>query len=134
MLSDRLHRSYPSNDVNDQEATLLVRDHEAAPPRRVPRDRWSFATLEDGRVVPDASHIYMASGFVAGKVYQMVYSTTGAPVVGLGLLATRDMTSFLRYGPAQEGNPCAGDVQYAYGFGASQSGRFLRQFLYLGLN
>ncbi len=35
---------------------------------------------------------------------------------------------------AQEGNPCAGDLQYAYSFGVSQSGRFLRHFLYLGLN
>ena len=134
MLSDRMHRTYSSNDTSDPEANLLVRDHEDAPPDTIPRDRWSFARLEDGRVVPDASHIYMASGFSPGKVYQIVYSTTGAPVVGLGLLATRDMASFLRYGPAREGNPCAGDVQYAYGFGASQSGRFLRQFLYLGLN
>ena len=32
------------------------------------------------------------------------------------------------------GNPCAGDIRRAYAFGASQSGRYLRQFLYLGLN
>ena len=64
----------------------------------------------------------------------MVYTTTGAPVIGLGLLAMRDIVSFLRYGSAQEGNPCAGHIQYAYSFGRSQSGRFLRHFLYLGLN
>src|SRR5262245_19631943 len=46
----------------------------------------------------------------------------------------RDLVAFLRYGTAQAGNPCAGDVQHAYAFGASQSGRYLRQFLYLGLN
>ncbi len=134
MLSDRLHRPYSTRDINDQRATLTVRDNEDAPPQVVPRHRWSFARLENGRVVPDASHIYMASGFVPGKIYQVVYSTTDAPVVGLGFVATRDFVSFLRYGTAQEGNPCASDVQYAYGFGASQSGRFLRQFLYLGLN
>ncbi len=134
MLSDRLHRPYSTRDINDQQATLTVRDNEDAPPQVVPRHRWSFARLEGGHVAPDASHIYMASGFVPGKVYQVVYSTTDAPVVGLGFVATRDMVSFLRYGTAQEGNPCAGDVRYAYGFGASQSGRFLRQFLYLGLN
>ena len=33
-----------------------------------------------------------------------------------------------------DGNPCAGDIRHAYAFGASQSGRYLRQFLYLGLN
>ena len=74
------------------------------------------------------------SGFLPGKVYQVVYTTAGAPVIGLGLLATRDMASFLRYGAASEGNPCAGHIQYAYSFGRSQSGRFLRHFLYLGLN
>ncbi|HEX9867487.1 MAG TPA: hypothetical protein VGC99_02650, partial [Candidatus Tectomicrobia bacterium] len=84
--------------------------------------------------MPDATSIYLASGFLPGKVYQVVYTTTGAPVIGLGLLATRDMASFLKYGAASEGNPCAGHIQYAYSFGRSQSGRFLRHFLYLGLN
>ena len=134
LLSDRLHRPYPATHLYDPDATLLVRDTDDAPPQVIPRAQWSFAKLEDGKVVPDASHIYMASGFVAGKLYQVVYTTTGAPVIGLGLLTTRDITAFLRYGTAQEGNPCAGSVQHAYAFGASQSGRYLRQFLYLGLN
>ena len=133
-LSDRVHQPYRASDLNDPEATLTVGDGEDAQSHPVPRDRWSFARLDGGRVVPDASHIYMASGFMPGKFYEVVYTTTGAPVVGLGLLATRDLVSFLRYAGASEGNPCAGDIQYAYGFGASQSGRFLRQFLHLGLN
>ena len=52
----------------------------------------------------------------------------------LGLLGVRDMVSHLKYVPDQQHNPCAGHIDYAYGFGASQSGRFLRHFLYLGLN
>ena len=68
------------------------------------------------------------------KVYQVLYTTTGAPVIGLGLLTPRDLIAFLRYGTAQEGNPCAGALHAAYAFGASQSGRYLRHFLYLGLN
>ena len=131
-LSDRVHQPYPVSDPNDTEATLTMADGEDAPRSRVPRDLWSFARLEGGGAVPDAFHIYMASGFAPGKVYEVVYTTDKAPVVGLGLLATRDLVSFLRY--ASQGNPCAGDIQYAYGFGASQSGRFLRQFLHLGLN
>jgi hypothetical protein len=134
LLSDRLHRPHPANDLNDRGATLTVQDHEDAPPHTIPRDQWSFARLEGDRVVPDATHIYLASGFVPGKVYQVVYTTAGAPVIGLGLLVARDMASFLQYGSAQEGNPCAGHIRYAYSFGRSQSGRFLRHFLYLGLN
>ncbi|MBI3326997.1 MAG: hypothetical protein HYZ81_09890 [Nitrospinae bacterium] len=133
-LADRIHRAYPTHDLDDPDALLTEQDHEDAPERIIPREQWSFARLEKGRVVPDASHVYMASGFVPGKVYQVIYFTTGAPVNGLGLAATRDMASFLKYGTAREGNPCGGDIEYAYGFGVSQSGRFLRHFLYLGQN
>jgi hypothetical protein len=134
LLSDRLHRPYPTTNLHDPDATLLVRDADVAPPQVIPRAQWSFAKLEDGKVVPDASHIYLASGFVPGKLYQVIYTTTGAPVIGLGLLTARDIVAFLRYGTAQAGNPCASGVQHAYAFGASQSGRYLRQLLYLGLN
>src|SRR5262245_25265609 len=134
LLSDRLHGPHPAKDLNDRDATLTVQDHEDAPHQPIPREQWSFARLEGDRVVPDASHIHLASGFLSGKVYQVVYTTTGAPVIGLGLVATRDMVSFLRYSSAQEGNPCAGHIQCAYSFGRSQSGRFLRDFLYAGLN
>ena len=69
-----------------------------------------------------------------GKLYHVVYTTSGAPVIGLGLLTARDIVAFLRHGTDREGNPCAGHIDHAYAFGASQSGRYLRQFLYLGLN
>jgi hypothetical protein len=134
ILSDRMHRPHPARDLYDPDAVLTVQDHEDAPPLTIPRQQWSFARLEGERVAPDATCIYLASGFVPGKVYQVVYTTVGAPVIGLGLVATRDMASFLRYGSASAGHPCAGHIQYAYAFGRSQSGRFLRHFLYLGLN
>jgi hypothetical protein len=133
LLSDRGHRPYPSNDLDDPHAILLVREGEVAPRSTIPRQQWSFARLEAGRVVPDPNHIYLAAGFEPGKIYEVIYSTTGAPVIGLGLLAARDIVSFLRHGSAAD-NPCAGEIRHAYAFGASQSGRFLRQFLYLGLN
>ena len=50
------------------------------------------------------------------------------------MLAPRDLVSFLRYGPAEAGNPCADDdIEFAFAFGRSQSGGFLRRFLYCGL-
>jgi hypothetical protein len=133
-LADRQHRPYPTSNLEDRDAMLTEQDHEDASERIIPREQWSFARLENGCVVPDAAHVYMASGFVPGKVYQVIYTTAGAPIVGCGLLATRDLGSFLKYGSAREGNPCAGGLQYAYSFGVSQSGRFLRHFLSLGLN
>ena len=129
-----IHPPYPTNDLNSPEATLLVRENEDAPHRLIPRDRWSFAKLVNGRAVPDPGYIYLSSGFVPGKVYQLVYDTSNPTVVGLGLLATRDLVSFLRYGTTEAGNPCATDIRKAYAFGSSQSGRFLRELLHLGLN
>ena len=134
LLSDRAHRPYPTSDVIDPQAVLLEREADDAPPVTIPRDQWSFARLEGGRAVPDPTHVCRAAGFVPGKLYHVVYTTTGAPVIGLGFLATRDFASFLRHEAANPDNPWAGQIQHAYAFGASQSGAFLRQYLYLGLH
>jgi Alpha/beta hydrolase domain len=134
LLSDRGHRPYSSSNLDDPDATLLVRDRDGAPPHMIPRQEWSFARLDAGRAVPDADHVCLAAGFTPGSIYHLIYTTTGAPVIGLGLLTARDIVAFLRHGGAEDGNPCAGDIRRACAFGASQSGRYLRQFLYLGLN
>jgi Alpha/beta hydrolase domain len=134
LLADRVHHPYPTADVTDPAAMLTVRDHENAPRQEIPRQQWRFARLEGGKVVPDPTHIYLSRGFDAGKIYECVYRTSRAPVVGLGLLAVRDTVSYLRYGSAHASNPATGQLEYAYGFGASQSGRFLRHLLYLNLN
>ena len=134
LLSNRGHRAYPANNLEDWNSVMTVQEHEDAPEEVIPRDQWSFSRLENGRRVPDARHAYLEAGFQPGKVYQLIYTTTGAPVAGLGLPATRDFASFLRYGSAVQGNPCAGNIERAYTSGVSQSGRFLRLFLYLGVN
>src|SRR5262249_17777445 len=56
----------------------------------------------------DLNHVYLTAGFEPGKIYEVIYTTTGAPVIGLGLLAARDIVSFLRHSNGAE-NPCAGD-------------------------
>lgn len=133
-LSDRNHRPYPSNNLEDWDSVMTVQDSEESPERVIPREEWRFASEKDGQVVPDPNYIYKESGFEPGKVYQVVYSTTGAPIVGTGLVATRELASFLRHGSGDEGNPCAGSLEFAYSFGSSQSGRFLRDLVYYGLN
>ena len=133
-VSDRNHRPYPANNLEDWDSVMTVQDSEDGPESVIPREEWRFARMEDGQVVPDANYVYKESGFEPGKVYQVIYSTTGAPIVGAGLLATRELASFLRHGTEEEGNPCGGALKYAYTFGSSQSGRFLRDLLYYGLN
>lgn len=133
LLSDRAHRPYPTADVLDPNAVLLEREADDAPPITIPREQWSFARLEAGKPVPDPTHVHLAAGFVPGKLYHVVYTTEGAPVIGLGFLATRDFAGFLRHDSGSQYNPCAGQIRHAYAFGASQSGAFLRQYLWLGL-
>ncbi|HEY3065757.1 MAG TPA: alpha/beta hydrolase domain-containing protein, partial [Methylomirabilota bacterium] len=123
-MADRYHVPHPTLDVNDPEARLTVREHAGAPEAAVPRSAWRFT---------DARHIGLARGFEPGKIYDLVYRAADPPVVGLGFLAVRDTAAFLRWGTAADGNPCAGAIERAYAFGVSQTGRFLRHLLYLGL-
>ncbi len=134
VLADRMHQPYPTIDVDDPQAVLTVRDAENAPRQVIPREQWSFARVTRGEAVPATTSVLLEGAFRAGKIYECVYRTRNAPVAGLGLLAVRDVVSYLKYEPDAQRNPCAGGLEYAYGFGASQSGRFLRHFLYLGLN
>lgn len=133
-ISDRNHRPYPANNLEDWASVMTVQDSEDGPEQVIPRSEWAFARVQEGKVVPDARYVYRAAGFAPGKVYQVIYTTTGAPVVGAGLLATRELASFLRYADTAAGNPCAGQLERAYSFGSSQSGRFLRDLVYYGLN
>ncbi len=78
-----------------------------------------------------------ASGFDAGALYEVTYTGRDPAVLGVGFAATRDVASFLRR-DTTAANPLAANgrvtVQRAIGFGVSQSGRFLRDFLHLGFN
>src|SRR5262250_497537 len=99
----------------------------------VPRSAWRFGRVQDGKLVADPSHVALDGGFEPGKIYDCYYRAVDPPVVGLGFVAVRDAAAFLRFGAATE-NPCAGQLDRAYVFGVSQSGRFLRHLLYLGLD
>jgi hypothetical protein len=133
-MADRYHIPHPTAELDDPVARLTVREHAGAPATAVPRAAWRFARRQDGRLVPDASHVHLDGGFAPGRIYDLVYRAADPPVVGLGLLAVRDTAAFLRWGSAAAGNPCADTLDRACVFGVSQSGRFLRHLLYLGLD
>ncbi len=77
------------------------------------------------------------SGFDAGALYEVTYTARDPIVLGLGFAATRDVAAYLRR-DGSPANPLAAGgrstVQRTIGFGVSQSGRFLRDFLHLGFN
>jgi alpha/beta hydrolase family protein len=124
-LADRYHIPHPVARPDNPDAELCVREHADAPSVAVPRSTWRF---------PDASSVALDGGFAPGSIYDCYYRTEHPPLVGLGFTAVRDTASFLRWAGAEQGNPCAGGIDRSYVFGVSQSGRFLRHLLYLGLD
>jgi len=132
LLADRNHRPYPTVDLTDISARLLVRDYEDGEDTELPRDSWRFARETSDGIVPSAEHIYFEAGFEPGKIYYVVYTATDACVVGAGLLAVREIASFLR--EPSDLNPCSRGFERAIAYGVSQSGRLLRTMLRFGLN
>jgi len=112
----------PATD-NDPSATLTVRDRFWGTPSPITRSRWQIVNA-NGR-----PQIRLEGGFEPGRVYEVDYPAAGARVAGVGLAATRDAASAFIH---RTDLPVHG--RYAYIFGASQSGRFLRQFLHDGFN
>src|SRR5205807_8585513 len=128
-LGHRHLLAYPVSDASAPDAELTVRDGRLAPRRVVPREQWQFAREVDGRVVPDREHVYSAGGFEAGKIYELVYRAANPPVVGIGLAVVRDVVSYAKY---DERSLCP--ARFGIAFGVSQTGRFLRHFIYQGFN
>ena len=126
------HRSqvpYPAIDLHSDEHQLTVREGRESKRYLIDKSLWRFATKEQGRFVENNTKIYLEPHFEAGKIYELVYKAKDPPVVGLGLLAIRDIVSYAKYDPA-----CSFQVKRGIATGASQTGRFLRHFLYQGFN
>ena len=128
-----------------------------------PVTTWNYVTNADGSVSvsftpPAAVPAPNGIGTVApdaGTIYSFVYRAKNPVVMGIGFAAVRDLISFLRNSNADgqgTANPlndmksatCAAgtncpanpttNFDVALGEGVSQSGRFLRDFLYQGFN
>src|SRR5215467_13764684 len=105
--------------------------------------------------------LYLRAGFKPGHIYEFIYPAKNPLVLGLGFAVVRDLISFLRYqmkdakgkpnplvttkqatsfylppsrGENQRGGNKIVGIRYAYGWGRSQSGRFLRDLVYHGFN
>jgi len=88
-------------------------------------------------VDPSTVEITRPDGFDAGALYEITYTAHDPVPLGMGYAAVRDVVSFLRHDETQANPLLDGlhpSVSRAIGFGVSQSGRFLRDFLYLGFN
>ncbi|MCC6262332.1 MAG: hypothetical protein IT169_02050 [Bryobacterales bacterium] len=133
-LADREHIPYEAADPEDPRNVLTVRDTANGPARAIPRGEWSFARWEKGEAVPDRGSLYLKGGLQPNKVYDLVYVAKDPPAAGLGLAAVRDALAYFKHAGDASLGVKAGQLARAYGFGVSQSGRFLRTFLYEGFN
>lgn len=124
LIADRGHQPYPVVDPAGAEHRLLVRTLPTDPPREIARATWRFT---------GPGSITLDRGFEPGLIYDVVYRARDPRVVGAGLAGTRDIVSFFKHATAAQGNPMPG-IRTAVGWGVSQTGRFLRHFVYQGFN
>lgn len=120
---------YPVAAPDDPRNRLTVRDAPTGPRRTIPRSRWRFAHLVDGKLTDSDRHLHLRSGFQPGKLYELIYVVQDPVVAGLGLAAVRDFASHVKY---DRGSVVSAKRVYAAGI--SQCGRLLRHFLWAGFN
>src|SRR5438132_5251248 len=108
---------YPSATM---EGVLTERDAPTAHRLVLPPGHWWFTS---------PTEIHLDGGFVPGKIYEVIYTAKDPAIVGCGLAAVRDFVAYSKYDLK-----AVTASKRAYGFGVSQSGRFLRHFIYEGFN
>jgi hypothetical protein len=134
------HGSYRPTPRGLETATLTHRVRPQDPRVPVARDQW---TVHVTQVQSDAPHqlpkveLEMPDGLKSGHIYELIYEAHDPLVMGTCFTAVRDLISALKQGTG-ENNPLRPAqkpfIQRAHAFGVSQSGRFLREFLYWGFN
>jgi len=127
--------SYAAADMDPARASLTIRQREGDKRAMPPGLTWRYV---------DARHIEVTrpgGAYDRGAIYEFIYPARDPAVMGIGFAAIRDLTAFLRHGTVDAaGNPnpfaLAGRpaMRHALGFGISQSGRVLRDFVHLGFN
>lgn len=134
------HGSYRPTAIGLENATLthrLLPDH---PRVVIPPEKWSLVVTEvEGETPAQLPKIELdyPDGLKKLHIYELIYEARDPVVMGAGFAAVRDLVSALRHGTGAD-NPLRSDgapgIARAHGFGVSQSGRFLREFLYWDFN
>ncbi len=118
-IGHRGHLPYAIADPADPLNRLTARSGRLAPRSALPRDSWSFTAAGDA----------IEGAYAAGKIYELVYRGRDPRVIGLGLAVIRETIHY-----SKTAAECAFPAQRGVAFGVSQTGRFLRHFLWQGFN
>ncbi len=116
--------------------TLTVRARENAPRVAIANTEWHFGACDAPKA--DDKRICLPAGFQPGHQYELVYRAKDPKVLGLGMAVARDLGTFLKAADKDDKgvrNPVVHgkDVKSVI-MGTSQSGRFIRTMLLLGMN
>ena len=99
---------------------------------------FGYVTIDRAKVKADPKYAAaLDEGSDNGSIYHFNYTASDPKAMGLGFLGVRDLISFLRYetqDKAGNANPVAGRIKTTLATGISQSGRYLRDFLWQGFN
>lgn len=120
-LGHRGHVPYPIVDPAAPFHVLTMRDGRLGMRRVVPRDAWSFTG--------DGLAIARDGGFEPGRIYELVYRGRDPLVIGLGPAVVRETMHWIKTAP-----DCPFGAERGVALGISQTGRFLRHFLWQGFN
>jgi hypothetical protein len=110
---------YAPSDPESPQNVLRFRTKLGADWVTIPRAKWTLA----------GNTVTLDGGFEPGHTYELAYLAQDPPVAGLGFAAVRDAAAWVRYA-----NHDAVSARYTIAFGSSQTGRWLRDFLYEGFN
>ncbi len=119
--------TYPAADMDPAKATLTVREKEAD--KRQTPTGLSFKYLSANEI-----EITRPASMDAGAIYEFIYPAKDAVPAALSFIATSDLNSFLRGNPGHDVESPLSGIEHTIGMGISQSGRFLRDFIYQGFN
>lgn len=129
--------AYSPISLDNKEARLTKRKYRLEEAIEISNKEWGFARFVDDSVTPDPGMIYIKEGFIPGWLYDLTYEAKNPKVTGLGMAAIRDLVSFFKYemqDVSGNSNPLFGNVEYAFAWGHSQSGRLLNHFVHQNFN
>jgi hypothetical protein len=117
--------TYASARADAQNGTLVVRPYATAGATTLPTTAWRYTNAS-------AIEITRPANFDGGAIYSFTYSARDPKVNGVGFTVLRDVMRFLNTSAT---SPLVDIPKKAnLVVGISQSGRFLRDFLWLGFN
>jgi Alpha/beta hydrolase domain len=130
-LRETFRLSYEAATLDQAQAKLTVRRGETDARREIPAGGWAYVNAREIRLLPQGTKL------APGSLYEFHYPAQNPRVLGIGMAATRDLISFLRYETADakgSANPAMPGIRRAFAFGISQAGRFLRDYVHEGFN